>query len=67
MKLQSNELEDIKTNINLINKALNNLPRTSVYRNNLEKILNQQLGKEQKIEIDYMYSEDWYEKNISDL
>nr|DAQ01276.1 MAG TPA: ETC complex I subunit conserved region [Caudoviricetes sp.] len=41
MKLQSNELEDIKTNINLINKALNNLPRTSVYRNNLEKILNQ--------------------------
>ena len=67
LKLQSNELEDIKTNINLINKALNNLPRTSVYRNNLEKILNQQLGKEQKIEIDYMYSEDWYEKNISDL
>lgn len=67
LKLQSNELEDIKTNINLINKALNNLPRTSVYRNNLEKILNQQLDKEQKIEIDYMYSEDWYEKNISDL
>lgn len=67
LKLQSNELEDIKTNINLINKALNNLPRTSVYRNNLEKILNQQLGKEQKIEIDYMYSEGWYEKNISDL
>ena len=67
LKLQSNELEDIKTNINLINKALNNLPRTSVYRNNLEKILNQQLGKEQKIEIEYMYSEDWYEKNISDL
>ena len=67
LKLQSNELEDIKTNINLINKALNNLPRTSVYRNNLEKILNQQLGKEQKIEIEYIYSEDWYEKNISDL
>lgn len=67
LKLQSNELEDIKTNINLINKALNNLPRTSVYRNNLEKILNQQLDKEQKIEIEYMYSEDWYEKNISDL
>lgn len=67
LKLQSNELEDIKTNINLINKALNNLPRTSVYRNNLEKILNQQLGKKQKIEIEYMYSEDWYEKNISDL
>lgn len=67
LKLQSNELEDIKTNINLINKALNNLPRTSVYRNNLEKILNQQLGKEQKIEIEYMFSEDWYEKNISDL
>ena len=67
LKLQSNELEDIKKNINLINKALNNLPRTSVYRNNLEKILNQQLGKEQKIEIEYMYSEDWYEKNISDL
>lgn len=67
LKLQSNELEDIKTNINLINKALNNLPRTSVYRNNLENILNQQLGKEQKIEIEYMFSEDWYEKNISDL
>lgn len=67
LKLQSNELEDIKTNINLINKALNNLPRTSVYRNNLEKILNQQLGKENNIEIEYMYSEDWYEKNISDL
>lgn len=67
LKLQSNELEDIKTNINLINRALNNLPKTSVYRNNLEKILQQQLGKEQKIEVDYAYSQDWYEKNISDL
>lgn len=67
LKLQSNELEDIKSNINLINMALNQLPRVSVYRNNLEKILNQQLGKKQKIEVEYLFSQDYYEKNISEL